>query len=475
MKKKSIIITIIVILVLVLSICLIGYFYRKHAKNSNPVDVYPVAGYVGNYMEYDGNTMDGYIVLTNEQKVPGDFQRVISEVSVKQGDTVKVGDVLVSYDMTQDRLKLDTMYADRQVKQANLAIALKEMEKIKTVELTPEPEEGEFEEETTTEVPTTEEPSTSTPTDADEDKDKDKTSENTSENTSETTTETTTEQTTTEATTEATTEEYNEEDFEEPEEDEGEELIDKYIFFTEDERKMAIRKKQDEINEINTGIATSDLMIRKQERAINQGDVTAEINGVVTFVDTSEENIASGKPIIIISSAGTYQAQVDLSEMNYDSVNIGDTVDVYSYDQGETYTGTVASKSISPKSSNDGYGDSNNSLYPMLVSIDDPDVVLEEGAYVDVKTYGSSSDDTDYDNQIVLPLYLCKEENGSYYVMAQDNGRLKKKYIKTGKIYYGSSIQVISGLESSDFIAFPYLKDAVEGKVCKESELDEYY
>ena len=165
MKKKSIIITIIVILVLVLSICLIGYFYRKHAKNSNPVDVYPVAGYVGNYMEYGGNTMDGYIVLTNEQKVPGDFQRVISEVSVKQGDTVKVGDVLVSYDMTQDRLKLDTMYADRQVKQANLAIALKEMEKIKTVELTPEPEEGEFEEETTTEEETEEETESEAPSD----------------------------------------------------------------------------------------------------------------------------------------------------------------------------------------------------------------------------------------------------------------------------------------------------------------------
>ena len=464
MKKKTIIIIIIVILVLVLSIVLIGYFYKKHAKNSNPVDVYPVSGYVGNYMEYGGNSMDGFIVLTNEQKVPGDFQRVISSVSVKQGDKVKVGDVLVSYDMTQDRLKLDTMYADRQVKQANLAIAMKELEKIKTVELTPEPEEGEIKEEeettteTTTESTTTEQPSTSTPTDPGKD-----------------TTETTTEATTTETTTEnITTEAPSDEDLEESE-DGNEELIERYIFFTEDERKMAIRKKQDEINNINTGIATSDLMIRKQERAINQGDITAEINGVVTFVDTSEENISSGKPIIIISSAGTYQAQVDLSEMNYDSVNIGDSVEVYSYDIGESYSGTVASKSISPKSSNDSYGSDNNSMYPMLVSIDDPDVVLDEGAYVDVKFYGSASDDTDYDNQIVLPLFLCKEENGSYYVMAEEEGRLKKRYIKTGKIYYGSSIQVLGGLEGSDYIAFPYLKDAVEGKVCKESELDGYY
>ena len=59
--------------------------------------------------------------------------------------------------------------------------------------------------------------------------------------------------------------------------------------------------------------------------------------------------------------------------------------------------------------------------------------------------------------------------------MKQENGRLKKQYISTGKIYYGSQIVVKSGITANDFIAFPYGKDAVEGKVCKEGDLSDMY
>ena len=45
----------------------------------------------------------------------------------------------------------------------------------------------------------------------------------------------------------------------------------------------------------------------------------------------------------------------------------------------------------------------------------------------------------------------------------------------TGKIYWGQYIVVKSGLKPDDFIAFPYAKDAVEGKVCKEADISDLY
>ena len=59
--------------------------------------------------------------------------------------------------------------------------------------------------------------------------------------------------------------------------------------------------------------------------------------------------------------------------------------------------------------------------------------------------------------------------------MKEVDGRLKKQYLETGKIYYGSQIVVKSGVTSEDYIAFPYEKEAVEGKVTVHKENDDLY
>ena len=41
--------------------------------------------------------------------------------------------------------------------------------------------------------------------------------------------------------------------------------------------------------------------------------------------------------------------------------------------------------------------------------------------------------------------------------------RLVKQYVKTGKIIYGDTIEIKSGLTEDDRIAFPYGKTAKEG------------
>ena len=59
--------------------------------------------------------------------------------------------------------------------------------------------------------------------------------------------------------------------------------------------------------------------------------------------------------------------------------------------------------------------------------------------------------------------------------MKSVDGRLKKQYISTGKIYFGQMIVVKSGITAADSIAFPYDKEAVEGKICKDADLSDLY
>ena len=137
-----------------------------------------------------------------------------------------------------------------------------------------------------------------------------------------------------------------------------------------------------------------------------------------------------------------------------------------------SYTGKVSKIAENPSESG-GYYEYTASSYPVSVVIDGGED-LSENMWVEVTTAQTSNYES-LQNEIVIPLALCKKENASYYVMKRENGRLKKQVISTGKIYYGTEIVVKAGITASDYIAFPYEKDAVEGKVCKEADLSDLY
>lgn len=79
--------------------------------------------------------------------------------------------------------------------------------------------------------------------------------------------------------------------------------------------------------------------------------------------------------------------------------------------------------------------------------------------------------DTTTSDSVYLPIHYVRQENGNYYIMKADkDGRLVKSYIKTGKIMYGTNIEVKGGLSMKDKICFPYGKDVKEGVRTKETD-----
>ena len=105
-------------------------------------------------------------------------------------------------------------------------------------------------------------------------------------------------------------------------------------------------------------------------------------------------------------------------------------------------------------------GNSNVSYYPFVAYIEDS-TGLRNGEYVDLTM--TVSGDEDSSSLYIFKGYVRTENGRSYVLKADENDRLVKQYVKTGRIIYGDTIEIKSGLTEDDRIAFPYGKTAKEG------------
>ena len=114
-NKTKKIILIVLVVVLVLAVGLAGWFWYRE-KNAEPVYVFPFQ-YVG-MTEYWGDNQESYGPVSTDkiQTVYISDTQEVTEISVKQGDTVKKGDLLMSFDTTLSDLALERKRLDGQVR-----------------------------------------------------------------------------------------------------------------------------------------------------------------------------------------------------------------------------------------------------------------------------------------------------------------------------------------------------------------------
>ena len=141
---------------------------------------------------------------------------------------------------------------------------------------------------------------------------------------------------------------------------------------------------------------------------------------------------------------------------------------VNSYNTGMSIDAEITKISSEPTSySSNNWGDNpNSSTYTIEARLSDS-TDFNVGDWVGV----SFVNDTTTSDSVYLPIHYVRQENGNYYIMkANKDGRLVKSYIKTGKIMYGTNIEVKGGLSMKDKICFPYGKDVKEGVRTKETD-----
>ena len=185
--------------------------------------------------------------------------------------------------------------------------------------------------------------------------------------------------------------------------------------------------------------------------------VYSKIDGVVKTIRSPDQAREEQLPAVLISGGGGYYVTGAMSETELETLHVGDTVTVMSW---QTYSQTeaeIVSISEYPVEENGSYyhwsqGNNNASLYPFTVYLDE-DTPVREGEYVNItyNPFGSGASGMYLENMFIL-----REGGGSFVYVRDANGRLEKRAVSTGRSLWGSYTQINGGLTGEEYIAFPY-------------------
>lgn len=266
-----------------------------------------------------------------------------------------------------------------------------------------------------------------------------------------------------------------EEEVDEPDEDGGSDGGDVWgndfdgETYTAEELAEAIKEKELEIRKLKLDERTAQLKLKKYVKDFEESTVVSSVNGYVKSIGGNEEN---GEPYMVVSSQGGLYLKTTVSELDLDTIKKGDELTVVSWETNNRFQATVTDISYYPSSStNENYffgGNTNASSYPVLAHIEDTSGI---SAYENVNvTFPAATSDVD----IYIPKAYIRSENGQSYVYKRDeNGRLKKQFIRTAGIISGY-VGIKEGLSTDDYIAFPYGKNVKDGAKTVE-ETNEFF
>ena len=242
--------------------------------------------------------------------------------------------------------------------------------------------------------------------------------------------------------------------------------------YTQEEIVEETKKIQDELKVLDIQHRQQLLQLETLQKSAVDGMVYAEVAGEVKTVGDPEDYQNDGTAFLVVTGDEGLYVSGTISELLLGDVTVGTVVTANSWESGMTFEATITEISDYPTSGNSwGDGNPNVSYYAYTAYIEDSSD-LRNGEYVDLSI---SKNESDTGGLYIEKAYVRQEDGKSYVMIADENHRLKKQYVVTGRTIYGSAIEIKSGLTEDDLIAFPYGKNAVEGAAVEEASNMYYY
>ncbi len=236
------------------------------------------------------------------------------------------------------------------------------------------------------------------------------------------------------------------------------------VTYTADELRKEITEKESELKKLQVEKKKSQLQLEKLKKDQESSSVLATIDGIVKTAGDPENPPIDGSAFIEITGAEGMYIEGTISELMLDQIEVGQEISANSWNNGQMYAATIMEISEYPSEGNGGYygeGNPNVSYYSFMAYIENADG-LANGDYLELSITPVA--EKQESNTLFIDKAYVREEDGRYYVLKADaENRLVKQYIQTGRTLYGSSIEIKSGLQETDRIAFPYGKTAKEG------------
>ncbi|MCD2493208.1 HlyD family efflux transporter periplasmic adaptor subunit [Lacrimispora sp. NSJ-141] len=240
---------------------------------------------------------------------------------------------------------------------------------------------------------------------------------------------------------------------------------------TKEELQKQIKEKEEALKSLSLDKRTAELELKQLQKKMDDGVITSTVDGTVKSVLDEETAKLESSPLITVTGEEGFYITGSVAETSLEKIAKGMSVSVTSWNSGMTYDAAITSVSNSPASGN-GYGNGNpNMSYYPFTAVIKGDAELQNGEGVDLSVEGMGT--PSFEDVLYLSQAFVREEGNQYYVYKKgEDGLLTKQYIEAGKIVYGS-IEIKSGLNMEDEIAFPYGKDVKEG--AKTESVDSLY
>ena len=247
--------------------------------------------------------------------------------------------------------------------------------------------------------------------------------------------------------------------------------------YTKKELENAIKAAEEAVHTLELDKRDCALQIRKLQKEIIDGCITAKLDGVVQNV--AAEIPEDGSPIMQVMSAGKIFVEGEISEDMLKNIKEGDHVTVTSWQTGMIYDAEIATISEYPSkeyfSGSYSY-DMSASSYKITAALTDEYAYLQTNEFLQInlpKAKNSEENDTE------SPLYLYRafilNEDGKFYVYKRgEDNLLHKQEIQTGDTA-GDGTEITEGVTRQDYLAFPYDKNSKEGAETTEGSLEDLY
>lgn len=251
-------------------------------------------------------------------------------------------------------------------------------------------------------------------------------------------------------------------------------FVDSSSGYTSAEIAQMRTETQAKIKELDVTLRLQQVELKRMQAEAAGDKIYAEVDGTVMTVLSQEEATATGSPVVVVSGGGCYYINATIGEFDLEELHVGDTVRVTEWESGGEYEGTIESISDTPTSNYNGYyseGNNNISYYSAVIAVD-ASASLRAESYVSVYFDNAGSGE---EHMILQNMFILNENGKSYVYRSNDDGKLEKCYIETGRSYWGQSTEILSGLTLEDYIAFPYGDNIVEGAPTVQATVDELY
>ena len=246
------------------------------------------------------------------------------------------------------------------------------------------------------------------------------------------------------------------------------------LTYTASEIAELLQDYTEKVRDLDLEIRTAKVEYEKLKKELDNSSIVSEIDGVVRTLRDQDEAKINGEAVIDISGGGGYYVTGQIGELDLDTIQIGQTISVMSWDTYMSYDGTITEISDYPLEENyywSGSGNSNVSYYQFTAFIDE-DAELQDGEYVEISFTASEGEN----NHFYLMSSMIRDEGGSSYVYVENEaGTIEKRTIITGKTLWGYYTEIRSGLTMEEYVAFPYGSDLKEGAPAVESSTDALY